>query len=238
MTLKLFLDQWREKPRTRKNYKSVLSKIYQVAIDEGFIQENIVKKIALPKSHKINKNFKAWTLEHIDQFVATADDMGLPNVGTAVIIAWESFRQTDVFDLQEPRDYRNGGFIFETSKTGELVSILASPKTKRRLSLRPKTQLLLTVNDLTGMKWTKNSFRNKFDQVRDKANMHGYVFRKIRNSAAIYALKAGLTDAEFQQRFGWSKATVEEMKLRYSDIDQEIIDSGAEKLRAYQEQNP
>ncbi len=233
-----FLNRWQDTPRTRKNYKSVLSKLFQVAIEENLVSDNLVRKITLPKSHKRKDTFKVWTLADIERFIKVADQIGKPNVGTAVAIAWEGFRQTDVFNLQEPRDYTNGFFRFKTSKTGEIIKVEVSRyDTIKRLSRRPKSQLLLTVNDSTQMQWGKLSFYHMFKEVREAADMHEYVFRHIRNSAAIYALKAGLNDAEFKQRFGWSKDQVQDMVDYYTDIDQEIIDSGAAKLRDFAEKS-
>lgn len=229
-TIMEFLNIWKDAPRTRKYYKAVLSKLYQVAIEENVATTNPMRELKLPKSKKKKAPYKVWKLSDIESFAAKADEMNLPNVGTAVIIAWEAFRQTDVFELQEPRDYRNGGFAFETSKTGEPISVLASQRTVMRLASRPRTQLLLTVNDRTHKPWTKDAFHKQFRKVADACGLGGYVFRRIRNSSAIHALKANLTDAEFQQRYGWSKADVKLMRDHYTDIDQEIIDSGAKKL--------
>lgn len=225
-----FLDQWKSTPRTRKYLKDILSKLYQVAIEQNCVKHNFVKELKLPKTAKKRVPFKVWKIKDIETFAEKADEMGLPNAGTAVIIAWEAFRQTDVFSIQEPRDYKNGVFRFYTSKTDQLVTVRASQRTIKRLEKRPKTQLLLTVNDLTKHQWTKNSFYNQFRKVCEACGLDGYVFRRIRNSAAINALKADLTDAEFQQRFGWSKKDVKAMIAHYTDIDQDIIDSGAKKL--------
>lgn len=229
-----FLNRWADKPRTRKFYKAVLSKLCFVAVEEGLIPSNPVSKIVLPKSHRRVRRVRLWKEKDIDTFAAQADAMGLANVGTAVVLAWEGFRQTDILRLQEPRDYRGGKFVFETSKTGETVSVRASERTVRRLATRPKTQLLLTVNDFSGAKWTKNSFLKMFEKVRTACGLEGYGFRHIRNSKAIECLRADLTDAEFRQRFGWAKKDVEAMRSLYTDIDQEILDSGADKLEAFE----
>lgn len=233
-TITAYLNLWKDTPRTRKQMKSVLSKVFQIGIEEGFIKDNLVKKIVLPKSKRQRYTYKVWTPEAIDSFVSAADELKLPNVGTAVAIAWEAFRQTDVFDMQEPRDYKDGGFRFFTSKTDELVTIRASQRTRQRIDLKPRTQLLLSVNDHTQLQWTKDAFYHQFKKVRDKAGLRGYVFRHIRNSAAINALKADLNDAEFKQRFGWSRKQVEAMRDHYTDIEQDIIDSGADKLEAFE----
>jgi len=229
-TIWKFLNRWKDTPRTRKHYKANLSKLYQVAIEQGCVSSNPMREIKLPKAKSKKQPFKVWKLKDIESFANKADELGLSNVGTAVIVAWEAFRQTDVFDLQEPRDYKNGSFRFFTSKTDQLITIKASARTVERLSNRPSGQLLLTVNDLTKMKWTKDSFYNQYKKVLEQCGLKGHVFRRIRNSSAIHALKADLTDAEFQQRYGWTKSDVRAMRDLYTDIDQEIIDKGAEKI--------
>lgn len=232
-TLIAFLNKWQHAPRTRKYYKAILSKLFQVAIEEGYCTKNLTREIRLPKSSTV-KNYQLWRLEDILRAVDVADKLGLPNVGTAIAVAWEGFRQTDIFKLQEPRDYKDGRFVFITSKTGEPIRVLASDRTQKRLNLRPDTQLLLTVNDATGLVWTKDSFRAQFDKVLKALDMQEWTFRKIRNGAAIHALRAGLNEAEIKQRFGWSLNQVQVMLDYYTDTDQEIMDTGSAKLAAYE----
>lgn len=232
-TIVEFLNRWRGAPRTRKYYKAILSKLYQVAIEEGYVKTNPLREIKLPKAARAGQ-YRLWTADRIVAAIAAADDLGLPNVGTALALAWEGFRQTDIFRLQSPRDYKEGKFVFNTSKTDAPIRVLASERTRRRLEARPATQLLLTVNDGNGLVWTKDSFRSQFDKVLEAAGLQGWVFRKIRNGAAMQALRAGLTEAEIKQRFGWTAAQVRTMLDLYTDTDQEIMDSGAAKLAAYE----
>lgn len=93
--------------------------------------------------------------------------------------------------------------------------------------------MFLTVNDVTKTPWTRHAFASQFQKVREKAGMQKHVLRQVRNSAAIFALQADLTDAEFQQRFGGTKDDVRAMKDPYTDINQKIIDKGADKLAEY-----
>lgn len=114
------------------------------------------------------------------------------------------------------------------------IRIRASARTIQRLGKKPREQLLLTVNDRTKLPWTKDAFNKQFRNVAEKAGLTGYVFRQIRNSAAIFALQADLNDGEFQQRFGWTKDDVREMRDLYTDKNQQIIDRGADKLAEYE----
>lgn len=226
-----FLNLWQDAPRTRKYYKAILSKLYQVAMQKGYVTHNLMEGVKLPKAQTKN-TYKVWSEEQIYKFNEKAKEIGIPNVGRAVMIAWEGFRQTDIFNCVEPFHYHKGRFKFKTSKTNEQINCAAFPETIACIEERPAGQIHLTVNDKSGELWTMHAFSKQFKKVCDALGMKGYQFRKIRNSAAIYCLKAGLSDQEFKQRFGWSKAMVEHEIDYYTDIDQEIIESGNDKILA------
>lgn len=230
-TAMAFLDLWQDAPRTRKYYKAILSKLFQVAHQKGYVTGNLMKDVKLPKA-QTKKTYKVWREEQIYAFNEKAKALGLPNVGRAAVIAWEGFRQTDIFNCVEPFHYRDGRFRFKTSKTNEQINCPAYPETIECINERPEGQVYLTVNDFTGEPWTVHAFSKQFRKVCEAMGLKGYQFRKIRNSAAIDCLKAELTEKEFKQRFGWSKEMVEHEIDYYTDIDQEIIDSASEKILA------
>ena len=60
-------------------------------------------------------------------------------------------------------------------------------------------------------------------------DLEGYQFRKIRNSVAVKAEQAGLSNAEFKSIFGWEKPD-KMLNDFYSDRSQKVADRGIEKL--------
>jgi len=231
-----FLAKFSDKPRTKQYTKAVLSVLYNVGIRHGYVERNLVKEIRLPRrKKKVQKRLVVWEQADVDRFVAKADDLGYWNVGTAVMIAfYTGQRQADIFRYSEPHDYKDGKFQTHASKTGQIVRLKADPRLVERLKQRPDTQLLLTVNDSTGRQWGNNTFNKKFRRVCDALGMDGYVFRQLRNSAAMHAVNADLTAQEFEAVFGWPVEAVNKM-LRdyYSDRNQESADKGIAKLSDY-----
>ena len=200
-----------------------------------YTNRNVAKEITLAQSKKEKEPFKLWESTHIDIFIKAADKLGYWNAGTAVLLAFETGqRQTDIFNFQEPRDYKNGRLSFVQSKTGQEISIPATEKLQKRLRKKPKEQLLLTVNDYSKQKWTHFSFNKVFRKICAEADLEGYVFRKIRNSLTVLGERAGMTDDEFHSIFGWSRNTVKSMKdNHYGSAHQEIADRAISKIETF-----
>jgi len=232
-----FLSQLSDRPRQQQYYRAIWRVLFKIAVRHGYVERNIVKDIELPKQRKEKKRLVIWEEADVEHIVKTADALGYFNVGTAVMIGfYTGQRQTDVFRYCEPRDYSDGYFHTYASKTGAIINMHADTKLIERLNQRPAGQLMLTVNDRTGRPWTKDAFENQFSKIRDKAGMKGYVFRQLRNSAAMHAEAADLTDAEFESVFGWPRHQVRTMlSQHYSDRNQRAAESGIAKLHDYRQ---
>jgi hypothetical protein len=232
-----FLNRWQHSPRQRKYYKAVLSILFNIAMVEGLIDSNFIPSIDLPIINQKRKKIILWEEDIVDLFVAKADAIGKANVGTAILIGFESGqRWTDIVRLQEPQDYTGGCFFFYTSKTEAVIRIPATQRLRDRLVQRPQGQALLTVDDRTGQKWTQTAFSDAFDIVREACELEKYTFRQLRNSAAMFGDRADLTDAEFEAIFGWPKKNVRKMLSQYyADRDQEVCKRGIEKMEQYRQ---
>lgn len=227
-----FLADYADTPRTQNYFKVTFSVLLNQAVLKGYVTDNVAKKMVLPKRKKKRESWKLWEPEHIRAFVDKADAMGYPNVGTAVLLAFETGqRQTDIFALQDRIHYKNGRLTFVQSKTGQNISIPATDRLQRRLAQKPKEQLLLTANDYSKAPWTAFSFNKVFRRICKKAGLDGFVFRKIRNSLTVHGERAQMTDEEFSSIFGWSRNTVTAMKdNHYAAADQSIADRAVVKL--------
>lgn len=230
-----FLSRYSDRPRTQKYLRVTLGVLLNQAVLHGYVPYNVVYKFDMPKQHTQKKEWKLWEAEHIQKFITTADYMGYPNVGTAVLLAFETGqRQTDIFSFTDRIHYKNGRLSFIQSKTGQAINIPATDKLKMRLSDKPKEQLLLTVNDKTKLKWNSETFNKAFRKIAKQAGMENFVFRKIRNSLTIHGERAGMTDDEFHSIFGWSRNTVKDMKdNHYSAADQTVANRAVTKLETY-----
>lgn len=230
-----FLSRWKDKPRTRKMYKVMLSILFKVAIEMGYIEHNLMRQIRLPKGKKKRGRLIIWEQSHINKFLQTADAEQHYNLGTAVLIAYETGqRMFDIMAYECPRDYNKGAFYFRTSKTDKVIKIRATEALKRRIEKTINAASLLTVNDFHGKPWNKDALSHKFREIADKAGLEGFQFRQLRNSAAIHAERAGLSDAEFEAVFGWPIEHVRKMmREHYGDRDQTVADRAITKLEDY-----
>lgn len=229
-----FLNKWKGKHRSRQLHKAILSILFETAIEQGYINNNIVKQIRLPKTKK-DKSWKLWEDHDVENFIKCADKMGKWNTGTAVLIAYETAqRMSDVINFQVGRDYKNGRFAFKTSKTGKTINIPVSEWLRKRLTQKPTEQLVLTVHDATGKPWDMNSLGKSFRSVLDKTELTGYQFRKLRNSRAVHSERAGLSSAEFRSIYGWERPDAM-LRDYYSDRDQSVADGAIEKLNVMRE---
>src|ERR1700761_4683832 len=102
----LFLEQFDNKPAKKKNVHIFLRRILAYACDIGEIDINpaLRMKIKVPES-KVH----IWTEDELKKMVNKADELGLQNVGTAILIGYcTGQRQGDVLRLETPRDYAVG----------------------------------------------------------------------------------------------------------------------------------
>lgn len=95
-------------------------------------------KMKLPASEA---RVRAWTPAEIAHVVATADTLGRPELGDAIIMGiWTGQRQGDRLSLVEgPLD--NGRRIFRQSKTGAIVAIMEVPELAVRLAAAKERKL-------------------------------------------------------------------------------------------------
>lgn len=128
--------------------------------------------IGLPRSGKL------WPREAVALIVQCADELGLPSIGTAVMLnEWLGQREADVLRL--PRAiYRNGAIKLRQSKTGagvelpiDMVQPLAARLEAEYARQRSKNIIATTaiVSELTGKPWNEHTFRHKLNDVRELA---------------------------------------------------------------------
>lgn len=124
-----------------------------------------------------------WPRAAIDWIVATADALGRPSIGTAVLVnSWIGQRQADMLRL--PRDVLAiGGRAVRQRKTGsvarlpvhmipELVArvelqLALNERTAKDLETPAATTLL--IDEHTGRPWNEYTFRNTFAEIRAEA---------------------------------------------------------------------
>ena len=119
--------------------------------------------------------------------------MGLPSIGTAVLIAFETGqRQTDVLQYEKPRDYVGGTLRYNQSKTGAYVGIPATAWLKEELDKLPDG--LLCPCEATGRQWKPSYFSHRFRDVANAAGLPKHLFKQLRHSHLQMLERANCTE--------------------------------------------
>lgn len=129
---RLAQDDVRTKLNKRRKMASALSRLMIVALDEGIISENPARGLELPVP---KTKYYDYTEEEIERAIEAADNLGYPAIGTLLMIMSEAGqREGDAARMRWNRDYRDGHFIFEISKTKKTIKVPATKRLQDRLA--------------------------------------------------------------------------------------------------------
>jgi len=154
-----------------------------------------------------------WPHAAVEAFVAGADAIGRPSIGTAVLLnEWLGQREGDI--LRMPRTaYRNGSLLVRQSKTGarvalpvDLVPHLAARLDAELARTRPQpgrvAPATIIVSEETGLPYKPDNFRHVFAAVRAAAGAVVFEVDHLlpgRDSADPGAFQVRLADLTFMQ---------------------------------------
>lgn len=118
------LRRWQEtlvhKPATADNYFGVLSSVLSFGVARRRLHDNFA--IGIPDLYNIGRRAAiVWTLEDVKIFVQTAEKLGLPTVGDAVLLAFETgLRPEDLITIRTDNifDYEVTKRALKTSRFG------------------------------------------------------------------------------------------------------------------------
>lgn len=233
-----WLNQYEDRPVRQKRARTVLSILFEVAKQEGFVERNLAKGLKLRIRKTEKRKLVIWEDEHLVAFVAKANEMGFSSVGRAVVMGIETGqRRGDVLKMQKPRDYDNGRLKFKQSKTGKLVDIKATKVLTECLKGIPETQLVLFLNERTGRPWNESVFAHTVREIADQAGLKNHIFAHLRHSAILYLHRAGVDARGIAAITGHSLKTINQMlENHYLETrDQEVADKAIDMLEKHRE---
>lgn len=207
------------------------------------------------KTPKPRKRAASW--DEVDLLVATADRIGLPSVGTAILLSLlQGQRQTDVFSATagdfEPRLVQEGGkprtrvqWTFTRSKRGNSGALwLHSEVQGRVLSVLdggndPARRLLR--DELTGADYDDELFGRRFRKVRDEAvaadkqgkltGLSRLQFRDLRRTFGILSRSGGATKDDTGDVLGNSAASNPQLANTYMPSQLDTASRAVEAIR-------
>lgn len=216
---------------------------------------NPAKSLKLPS---VPPRVVVWTPAELERLVVTADRIGMPEIGDAVVLAVNTAqRQADVLALPEPT-LSNGRvrFQLEQKKTGArrsppLTDMLAQrlETIKARRQSGPVAQLHITgplVVRPDGRPHDKWSFAPRWREVRRQAalgsrelglapmpDMLDKKFLDLRDTAITRLALAGCSKIEISAISGHELASIDQIMKHYLFIAEEFGDAAIDKLQAW-----
>lgn len=216
---------------------------------------NPAKGLKLPS---VPPRVVVWTPAELERLVATADRIGMPDVGDAVLIAVNTAqRQADVLAIGEPEIVAGRArFTLTQRKTGARVTVpwttpllerMDAIRARRRqgsvVALRITGPLVVRPDGRAHDKW---SFAPRWREVRRQAalgcddlglapmpEIAGKLFLDLRDTAITRLALAGCDLIEIRAISGHSLETVTTILKHYLLIGESFADAAIDKLKAW-----
>jgi len=215
----------------------VLRLLFNYAINRGDIQIN---PAARPGLIDIPPRQEVWAADEVPAFISKADEMGLFNVGTAILLAvCLAQREGDILRLTW-EDYQNGAFVIRQSKTGAYICVPALPILKERLNMYSNRTGLIVRSDTDNGPYSKNSFVHHFADVRKKVAEEipaasRVKFMDLRRTAIVRLAEAGCTESQISAVSGHKIETCRRILETYLPRNSAMAAAAIQKVIAYKQ---
>lgn len=194
-----------------------------------------------------------WSPSEIEAVLAAADQLSVPSIGDAVVIALHTGqRQGDVLSLRLAK-VTGGRAVFVQAKTGARVNVPHTPQLEARISAirnrrRPLAGTVVpfqneqhVVLDERGQPYTASGFGRVWRDVRAQAaRQHkeaaSKLFLDLRDTAVTRLALAGCPVPEIRAITGHSMQTVHKVLEHYLALDDRMAQSAITRLRAWMEE--
>ena len=247
--VKALINTMNDTPTKRKHIAGYIRQLMFHAMDLGIRSDNPCIKL---KTEVPQAKVHIWSDAEVTAMVEAADEMGYPNIATAILIAHdEGPRPCDVLSferfrgksLPEGRDSTldrghycpvDGTFRYFQQKTDGWVISPAGQRVRDRLAMLPDLQRMLIINPNTGKAYNERIFSRDFDRVRTALQLHHLQFRHLRHTFCVKGKRAGLDAIEIASKTGHDPKSVEDMlRKHYLPHDSEVAELANAKIEAY-----
>lgn len=189
-----------------------LRKLFRVAMDEGLRTDNPATDLRLPGSPARDQ---VWPEADVLRFVAAADAMERPSLGTAALLMYELAHSPIDARLMTWASYVGGAFRFRRSKTnriagtggklGKLIDVPATQRLAARLSTVARASPVIVVSEGTGAPYKEYDFNHWCRKARRSAGIDTELqMMDLRRSRTVNLAEAGATAFEIAAVTGQS----------------------------------
>lgn len=196
----------------RQRAKVVLSILHKIALNEDYIDDNIIEKITLPGRKTEKRKLVIWTESDVDRVVKECDERGFKSLGNIVLTGIETAqRQGDVLRMRNRVDYDDGNLIYIQSKTGKKVRFRATEKLRKRYEKAGIGELSMFIRENTGRLWTGWAVSHVLREICDYLGMTEHIFAHLRHSQVYYLNELKLPKQTIMAITGHSEKTIDAM---------------------------
>ncbi len=228
-----YKEKLSDRPGELNKRMSLISSIYNFAIDRGITDHNPFERYGRAKT-KPRRQY--WTYNDERQFLEYAKQHNIQMYRGYVLGIYTAQRQTDVIQMQR-KDFIGGTFSIEQSKTGTMVEIPVHPELKKMIDEIPATQNYLLVNR-NNQAFTGDQFNQRFKKVRRAAGIDDNLkFRDLRRTAVTRLTEAGCTVPEIAAVSGHSLSETQRIIDTYFVATKTTAATAINKLIVNQSKN-
>lgn len=204
----------RAKPSDANKYVRASIKLFDFAVERGWMRENPAKgvgKVPLPNK---KVGFLQWEEDDLERYekrwpVGTRERLALD------LLLYTGVRRSDVVRLGRQHMRRNGELVIRTEKSVNMgspieVTITILPPLARSIAATKTGDLTFLITH-RGSAFVKESFGTWFKLACKGAGVDddGKAAHGLRKVAATRAAEAGATEAELNAMFGWTEGSGE-----------------------------
>lgn len=231
------VERWYDKirettPSLANAVMRVLSILMEYAVLEELLDQNPVKKIRMVT---VPPRQAVWNPEQLDSFLNMANKLSHPSMALAVRLAADTGqRQGDILSLIW-KQFDNGAFHFKQSKTGELVTVPATPELQSVLAKTKRVSTHIIVSEATKQPYKGDHFRHLFSEVREKAGIGKELqYRDLRRTAVVRLALSGATVGEIISVTGHTLKSATNILSVYLPRHAQMAEHGIAKLVSFE----
>lgn len=229
-----------EKPREADNRVTVLARVLSWAAKDGELSENVLE--SFDRAYAGDRSEKIWLPEHVDAFMAVADD----EMRLALSLALHTGqRQADILKMAWSQ-YDGTHVSVRQEKTGRFVRVACTSALRATLDAAERRGLLILLTK-TSLAFKKRYFSEKWEATYNSAKLPGYAdseaeivadksirlhFHDLRGTAVTMLFQAGCSVAEVASISGHTLRRAQEILDKYLSRTSTMADSAIAKLEA------
>ena len=200
---KFYDTMLKHKGRHRANAcAKVMRRVFNVARRHSRVKTNpfILMNLKSTPPRKV-----LWEDEHIEAFIAKADEMGHRSVGTIAMLCYELCQRPG--DMRQLRweNYRKGVFVFTQEKTKVDMKIEATPSIIDRLDKleRGTDDQFIIIDEFNGLPYDRFRYYKIAREIIKAAGLPDYLqLRDLRRTGATELAEHGCTEDELRSITG------------------------------------